>query len=227
MIDLFLPLENGDFLVPGERVYYDRRYHSAILLQPAFELMAVLVLVLWLNLDIGMARTSIAVLIVLAAIWVLGRLVLKVRRSVRRSMFIAGIVAAIAYALSTGLDAVAWTLVIGFAIRFGLRWLRWAYYRRLLVTDRRVIEIDGLVGSSVATMPLFRITDALLARSPAAELLGYALFKIESAGQDQALGRINFLDGADEFHSLVIQLSTTAKSDEPLVDDGAALDRML
>lgn len=229
MLQLFLPLKDGDFLVPGERIFYNRRYHSAILLQPAFELMAALVLVVWVQLDIGLTRTALATAFVLGAMFVLGRLILKVHRSTRRSLAIAGAVVLMVYALRDDRDLLALLIVLGFALRFASRWLRWAFYRRLLVTDRRVIEIDGLVGSSVATMPLFRITDALLARSPAAEILGYALFRIESAGQEQALGRINFLDEADRFHTLVIQLSTTAKTDTPFgADDfGSELDRML
>lgn len=217
--------------MPDEEVFYDCRYHSAILLQPAFELMAALTLVVWIQLDIGLTRSAVAVVMVLASIWILGRLVLQVHRSRLRTGAVFGALVLLAYALRGDRDTLAALVVGAFAVRFGFRWLRWAHYRRLLVTNRRVIEIDGLVGSSVATMPLFRITDALLARSPLAEILGYALFKIESAGQDQALGRINFLDRADEFHHLVIELSTTAKTDTPssVLDDelGTAADRLL
>lgn len=212
-------------------MFYNCRFHSAILLQPAFELMAALTLVVWIQLDIGLTRSALAVVMVTASIWLLGRLVLQVHRSRVRSAAIFGALVLLAYALRNERDTLAALVVGGFGVRFALRWLRWAHYRRLLVTNRRVIEIDGLIGTSVATMPLFRITDALLARSPLAEVLGYALFRIESAGQDQALGRINFLDRADEFHSLVIQLSTTAKTDAPVgvFDDelGTVADRLL
>ncbi len=228
---VFLPLKNEDFLVHDEEVLYDRRFHSAILLQPAFELIAALTLVVWIQLDIGLTRSTIAVIMVLSSIWILGRLILKVHRSTRRSLVIFGAMIALAVALRRDRELLALLIVGGFGIRFFGRWLRWAFYRRLLITNRRVIEVDGLVGSSVATMPLFRVTDALLARSPAAEILGYALFRIESAGQDQALGRINFLDEADRFHELLIQLSTTAKKDEIVLggpgDLGSELDRMM
>lgn len=229
---IFLPLRNEQFIVPDEEVLYDRRFHSAILLQPAFELIAALTLVVWIQLDIGLTRSALAVVMVLASVWILGRLILKVHRSTRRSLAIVAAFILLAYALRDSRTGIAFFVVGGFGVRFLGRWLRWAFYRRLLITNRRVIEIDGLVGSSVATMPLFRITDALLARSPAAEILGYALFRIESAGQDQALGRINFLDRADEFHSLVIQLSTTAKNPESMTtsmsdDLGTAADRLL
>lgn len=210
---MFLPTPNEEFIVDDEEVVYEERYHSAILLQPAFELIAALTLVVWIQLDIGLTRSSLAVIMVIASIWILGRLVLKVHRSRRRSLVIFGAMVLLAYALRDDRDLLATLVVVAFGLRFFSRWLRWAYYRRLLITNRRVIEVDGLLGSSVASMPLFRVTDALLVRSPAAELLGYALFKIESAGQDQALGRINFLDHADRFHTLLIQLATTAKKD--------------
>lgn len=227
---VFLPLDDRDFLVDGEEVFYNQRYHSAILLRPAFELISALIFIVWLRLDVGLTRSIVAAFAVMFALIVGFRLVQRIRRS-RRDVIIwvVGFVIVAAIGREDG-DLFALLVAIAFGFRFARRWLKWRFYRRLLVTNRRVIEIDGLVGSSVATMPLFRITDALLARSAVAEILGYALFKIESAGQDQALGNINFLADADEFHHLVIQLSTTAKTDTPSgrgSGERSAADRLL
>lgn len=211
MLALLLPLPNDEFLVDDEVVYYDRRFHSASLLASAAELIAALTVLVWWRLDVSLTRSTPAAMLLLASLVVIvGRL----RRVKWRSTSTMVLVAWYGLLIWSLRDDVAMLAAVVFVVsfaRFGLTWLRWAFYKRLLVTNRRVIQVDGLLGSEVATMPLFRITDALLSRSAVAEILGYASFHIESAGQNQALGSIEFLDDADTFHQLVISLSTTPK----------------
>jgi len=44
---------------------------------------------------------------------------------------------------------------------------------------------------------------------------------VESAGQNQALARINFLDDPDMFHLLMVQLAATSQTTVPLTPDAA------
>ncbi len=224
-----LPQRDEDFLVQGERIYYNHRYHSALLLRPAFELISALMVIVWIRLDVSLMRTaSMTMCAVLAAVY-LAKRARSLRWSLNKLVVVAGALIGAAILVEATTDTIAAFIILFFIARFVTRFVKWAWYRRLLVTDRRVIEVSGLVGSQIATMPLFRITDALLKRSAAAELLGYAEFRIESAGQNQALGRIPFLDHADFFQNLIVELSTTAKSDVPnSADDlGSMMDRML
>lgn len=229
-LGIFAPQKNQDFLVDAERVLYDERYHSAVLLRPAFELLAVTMVAAWAAGAAWPMRTWPFTCIMVAAC---AYLAVRARRyqwsRVKLGVTITAVVFTM-FLVRADVFGLAVLAIVWFGLRFALRWLRWRFYRRLLVTDRRVIEVKGLVGSDVASMPLFRVTDALLRRSFAAEVLNYAEFRIESAGQNQALGRISYLDHWHRFHVLVIELSTTAKTDIPAAaadDLGNAIDRLL
>jgi membrane protein YdbS with pleckstrin-like domain len=80
---------------------------------------------------------------------------------------------------------------------FSLCWFIWQILdwriERFLVTNRRVLLVSGLLTRNVAIMPLIKVTDLTYQQSPLGRLLGYGSFIIESAGQHQALSRIDFL----------------------------------
>ena len=80
---------------------------------------------------------------------------------------------------------------------FSLCWFAWQVadwqVERFLVTNRRVLLISGLLTRNVAIMPLIKVTDLTYQQSPTGRLLGYGSFIIESAGQHQALSRVDYL----------------------------------
>jgi membrane protein YdbS with pleckstrin-like domain len=80
---------------------------------------------------------------------------------------------------------------------FSLCWFAWQVadwqVERFLVTNRRVLLVSGLLTRNVAIMPLIKVTDLTYQQSPAGRLLHYGSFIIESAGQHQALSRIDYL----------------------------------
>lgn len=222
LVNLFLPLEDLDFLVPNERVFYRRRAHWASLVYPAIETSAVVTLVCWMLIDLpGPGRSVLATLIAACALGVVGRIVFRVNWRAWRTLILLGVLVVVAIAFQLRAPALGVLAALSFITRFAVRWARWKWYRRLIVTDRRVLEVDGFFGSSVATLPLGRITDAVLTHTPLAELLGYSEFRVESAGQEQGLGRINFLDDGERFHSIVIQLAAGASQTLPLEHDAA------
>lgn len=220
--ELFLPLQDADFLVPSERVYYRRRRHAAVLIQPLAEFLFATCLFLWLLIGTPLAGTSPLVSSLgIPLLVLLARLIMRVDWKSPRALLAMAAFGVLVWATSANAPAVGVLIVIGMAIRFALRVLRWWAFRRILITDRRVIEVDGLFSSSVASMPMARVTDALLYRSAVAEVLGYAEFRVESAGQNQALARINFLDDPDHFHLLMVQLAATSQPTIPLGRDKA------
>lgn len=91
-----------------------------------------------------------------------------------------------------------------------LIWLAWAVlaaralYRLLerrhdwiVATDKRLLVFYGLITQRVAMMPLPKVTDMSYVRTPAGRLLGYGMFVLESAGQDQALREIKWVPQPD------------------------------
>jgi membrane protein YdbS with pleckstrin-like domain len=75
-------------------------------------------------------------------------------------------------------------------------WLEWN--RNLIfITPYRIIKMHGIVTRRVAMMPISKVTDMDYIKTPFGMLLGYGTFVVESAGQDQALRKINFVPDAD------------------------------
>ena len=95
-------------------------------------------------------------------------------------------------------------LVSVFFLLFSAVWLGWDiinwYVEEFAVTDKRVLLVSGLFIRKVAIMPLIKVTDLTYKRDLPGRILGYGTFIIESAGQDQALSRIDFVNHPDEWY---------------------------
>jgi uncharacterized membrane protein YdbT with pleckstrin-like domain len=104
--------------------------------------------------------------------------------------------------LATAVSVVA----LVFALRFAWRLTLWTR-NRLIVTDRRVFELRGLVVSRVASMPLAKVTDMTYKRSMLGRLLGYGELVVESSGQDQALNDLRHIPDPDEFYRTLTGLA--------------------
>jgi hypothetical protein len=82
---------------------------------------------------------------------------------------------------------------------FGWVWTDWRS-EKFVITDKRVLLISGLLTRKVAIMPLSKVTDLTYERSLAGRMLGYGVFVVESAGQQQAFSRIDFLPTPDRLY---------------------------
>lgn len=87
----------------------------------------------------------------------------------------------------------AWVLV---ALRLLWKVLDWRN-EWFVATDKRMLLMFGLVTHKVAMMPLGKVTDMSYSRSVVGRVLGYGQFILESAGQDQAMSRINWVARPD------------------------------
>lgn len=96
----------------------------------------------------------------------------------------------------------SWAAVLAYFLWRIIEWtLDW-----FVVTDRRFVLAQGVFTRRVGMMPLARVTDMRYQRSPLGRILGYGMFVLESAGQDQALSSINFLPDPDELYREVCEL---------------------
>lgn len=91
----------------------------------------------------------------------------------------------------------AWWIWLVLVAHLAWRLLEW-WDQTFVITNKRLILVHGLFVKKVAMMPLSKVTDMSYNRSPSARLLGYGTFKIESAGQEQALNVIDFVRNPDE-----------------------------
>jgi hypothetical protein len=80
------------------------------------------------------------------------------------------------------------------------------YVEKLIVTDKRVLLLTGIVTRKVAIMPLVKVTDLTYNRSTTGLLLGYGQFVVETAGQDQALSTIDFVPQPERLYMQISEL---------------------
>jgi membrane protein YdbS with pleckstrin-like domain len=84
----------------------------------------------------------------------------------------------------------------------GLRVAEW-WMRHFIVSPRRMLLTSGVIVRTVTLLPRRRITDLTWQGTFFGQLLGYGTFRIESAGQHQALSRVTFLPHADELYRTI------------------------
>lgn len=95
-------------------------------------------------------------------------------------------------------------LLIGLGY-LGLRVAEW-WMRHFIVSARRMLLTSGVVVRTVTLLPRRRITDLTWQETFFGQLLGYGTFRVESAGQHQALSRVTFLPHADDLYRKISEL---------------------
>ena len=74
---------------------------------------------------------------------------------------------------------------------------------RLIITDSRVVFVEGWWTKRYGMMPLSKITDVTIEQSLLGRILRYGTLYAESAGQDQALSKVAFLpDPLTAWHTI-------------------------
>jgi Bacterial PH domain len=110
------------------------------------------------------------------------------------------------------------TLAIYFSVFVVVRWA-WIigdwWVEKLVVTDKRVLLVTGIVTRKVAIMPLIKVTDLTYNRSSLGLMLGYGEFVVETAGQDQALSRVNYIPTPEKLYIQISQLLFGGNLGEP------------
>jgi membrane protein YdbS with pleckstrin-like domain len=96
---------------------------------------------------------------------------------------------------------VIWLVVMSWVLWDVAQW----YFDRFLLTNKRVMLIEGIVARKVAMMPLNRVTDMKYTQSPLGRVLGYGTFELESAGQEQALRTIKNLPHPSDLYLQVVE----------------------
>ncbi|MFL6129157.1 MAG: PH domain-containing protein [Mycobacteriales bacterium] len=100
-------------------------------------------------------------------------------------------------------------VVVWFCVFVVARWI-WVfadwYVEKLVVTDKRLLLLTGILARNVAIMPLVKVTDLTFHRSATGMTLGYGKFVVESAGQEQALSTIDFVPQPEKLYIQISEL---------------------
>jgi uncharacterized membrane protein YdbT with pleckstrin-like domain len=91
---------------------------------------------------------------------------------------------------------VAWLALVIYLLIRVYEWLD-AYF---VVTSKRLILATGIWSRNVNMMPLNKVTDMTFHRSALGQILGYGEFIVESAGQNQALQRVDHLPYPEQLY---------------------------
>lgn len=105
-----------------------------------------------------------------------------------------------AFAKNNGVAVlVIWILWAIVFLRLVVKVIEWGetYF---VVTSQRFLLATGLVTRRVKMMPLAKVTDMSFQRSAMGRLLGYGEFILESAGQNQALDRVDHLPYPEQLY---------------------------
>ena len=99
-----------------------------------------------------------------------------------------------------------WWLQLGLALvavgHQGYLFYRFLAWRtdQVIVTDRRVIRTSGVFTTTVDAVNLDQITDSTYHRSLIGHVFDYGTIRVGSAGQNQALERIDFVPSPGEIY---------------------------
>lgn len=103
------------------------------------------------------------------------------------------------------LDNVTFYLALVAVLRFTVLTILW-WIERIVITDKRVMLAQGIIVHKVGMMPLGKVTDLTFERSLGGRIMGYGTIIVESAGQIQALNRIDYLPRPEEVYEALSEL---------------------
>ncbi|MGH3414870.1 MAG: PH domain-containing protein [Actinocrinis sp.] len=217
------------YLDPDEKLVLYRRFHWAILLQPVALIVAGVFVTISVDVTqpvhkgaavgIGWLLWALWVLWTIATVWDLRKAMALRKANARTQLFSAVVVAAIIYALVWlvqhkgvgGMLLVVLLVVTAWSVVQIAEWVD----RFLVLTSKRIVVVEGIISTTVRSMPVSRLTDMAYRRTPMGRALRYGLFDVESAGQDQALKIIDFVPDPDFINAQITHLLFRSPKPDP------------
>ena len=102
-------------------------------------------------------------------------------------------------------DNLTFYLSLAAVLRFTVLTILW-WIERIVITDKRVMLAQGIITHNVGMMPLSKVTDLTFRRSLTGRMLGYGTIVVESAGQIQALNKIDYMPRPEEIYEALSEL---------------------
>jgi membrane protein YdbS with pleckstrin-like domain len=216
------PAHIRKYLDPGEKLVKYTRFHWAQLIQPVALIVAGAFATIGVDvtqpvktgsaLNVAWLLWGLWVLWVVATIWDLRKAVALRKADARTQLFAIVVVAAIAYGISWlvqnkrfgvgGMLLIVLLIVLSWAlVQIG----EWAD-RFFVLTNKRIVVIEGIIAKTVRTMPVGKLTDMAYRQSAMGKALGFGLFDVESAGQDQPLKLIPYVPDPDYINMQITHL---------------------
>ncbi|WP_037079415.1 PH domain-containing protein [Pseudonocardia spinosispora] len=103
------------------------------------------------------------------------------------------------------LDNLTWYGGLVAVLRLTIFIAEW-WVERIVITDKRVMLSKGILTHNIGMMPLGKVTDLTFERTMTGRMIGYGTMIIESAGQIQALNRIDYMPQPEEIYEALAEL---------------------
>lgn len=126
-----------------------------------------------------------------------------------------GIALAVLFVLSALLDgagdglwlvqSLLWYAALFVILRLAIEIWQW-WIETIVVTDKRFLITSGIISTNVAIMPITKVTDISYKRPLIGRVLGYGTLVVESAGQNQAFERLEYLPRPEEVNDTISEL---------------------
>ena len=210
------------YLDPSEELVFHRWFHWAILLEPVTVVVLGLVATAFADIAVrssataGRGRDLVIVVWVVWLAWALSTIwdyktlmgFYKGSMVMRLFSFLAtiGVLALAGYIGKTrGVGAVLWYTFFAFCLWAFLQVLRF-FNRYLLLTQKRLIVVEGIVNKQVKSLPLPKLTDMIYQRTAVGHALGYGTFDLQAPGAAVNLGRLPFVTNPDNTYLQISHL---------------------
>jgi membrane protein YdbS with pleckstrin-like domain len=100
---------------------------------------------------------------------------------------------------------ILWYAALFVVLRFAYKVMEW-WVERLVVTNKRFVMTTGVFTNKVLMMPITKVTDLTFERTATGRMMGYGTIVVESAGQIQALNKIDYLPQPEAFFDTISEL---------------------
>jgi hypothetical protein len=207
------PAAIKNYLDPSEELVFHRLFHWAILLQPVTVIVLGLVATSFADLavrsssSVGRGRDLVVVVWVvwlawaLSAVWDYKTLIGFYKGSAVTRLFsflvTLGVIALAGYIGETrGVGAVLWYFFFAFCLWAFLQVMRF-FNRYLVLTQKRLIVIEGIVNRQVKSLPLPKLTDMIYQRTA---------LDLQAPGAAVNLGRLPFVTNPDNTYLQISHL---------------------
>ncbi|ATE52558.1 MULTISPECIES: PH domain-containing protein [Actinosynnema] len=101
---------------------------------------------------------------------------------------------------------ILWYASLIVVLRLAYLVIEW-WVERIVVTDKRFMLTSGVFDTKVAMMPISKVTDLTYERTFVGRMFGFGTLIVESAGQIQALNRLEFLPNPEEVYDAISELT--------------------
>ncbi|MEU4807098.1 PH domain-containing protein [Actinosynnema sp. NPDC023587] len=101
---------------------------------------------------------------------------------------------------------ILWYAALFVLLRLAYFVMEW-WVERIVVTDKRFMISSGVFETKVAMMPISKVTDLTYERTVLGRMFGFGTLVVESAGQIQALNRIEYLPNPEEVYDAISELT--------------------